>query len=149
MANPVFGCPRRSCLRTTQCSLRSTCLTRAARSWLGHVPTQSAPSSTERLLSPAPAGTYRIGSGPKREVLVGVKGAKTPIRAPMVLMDESAQDIAASDLREGPCFRVQSRIGRLKLEAPMRPGQVVVLGVRPEDAAQVTPAEDQDVVEAR
>src|SRR5436190_2781785 len=69
-------------------------------------------------------------------------------RAPMVLMDESAQDIAASDLRAGPRFRVKSRIGRLKLEAPMRPGQVVVLGVRPEDAAQVTPAEDQDVVEA-
>ncbi len=50
--------------------------------------------------------------------------------APMVLVDESAQNIAASDLRPGHRLRVRSRLGRLKLEAPMRPGQVVVVGVR-------------------
>ena len=43
-------------------------------------------------------------------------------RAPMVLMDQSAQNIAASDLRPGDRLEAQSGIGRLKLAAPMRPG---------------------------
>jgi hypothetical protein len=63
-------------------------------------------------------------------------------------MNESAQNIAASDLLPGHRLRVRPGIGRLKLKAPMWPGQVVVIGVRAEDALKVTPAEDEDVVEA-
>jgi hypothetical protein len=66
----------------------------------------------------------------------------------MVLMDQSAQNVAASDLRAGLRPRVQAGMGRLKIEAPMRPGPVVVLDVGGEHALQVTPAEDEDVVEA-
>jgi hypothetical protein len=62
-------------------------------------------------------------------------------------MDQSAQNVAAPDLRPGHGPRVQSGIGRLKVEAPMRPGPVVVLDVGGEHALEVTPAEDEDVVE--
>jgi hypothetical protein len=38
-------------------------------------------------------------------------------------------------------------MGRLKVEGPMRPGPVVVLDVDADHALQVTPSEDEDVVE--
>jgi len=66
----------------------------------------------------------------------------------MVLMDQSAQNVAAPNLRPGHVPRVQSGIGRLKVEASMRPGPVVVLDEGAEHALQVTPSEDEDVVEA-
>jgi hypothetical protein len=66
----------------------------------------------------------------------------------MVLMDQSAQNVAAPNLRRGHVPRVQSGIGRLKVEASMRPGPVVVLDEGAEHALQVTPSEDEDVVEA-
>ena len=65
----------------------------------------------------------------------------------MVLVDQSAQNIAASDLRPGHGPRVQSGIGRLKVEASMRPAPVVVLNVGADHLLQVTPPEDEDVVE--
>jgi hypothetical protein len=52
----------------------------------------------------------------------------------MVLVNEPTQDIAASDRGLGHHLGVGSRIGRAKLETPMRPGSVVMLGVRAEDA---------------
>jgi hypothetical protein len=66
----------------------------------------------------------------------------------MVLMDESAENVVAADLRPGYRLGTRSGIGRLKVEAPMRSGPVVVLDVRAKDALQVAPAEDKDVVEA-
>jgi hypothetical protein len=66
---------------------------------------------------------------------VGLQNIDTTLcRAPMVLVNEPAQDIAASDRGLGHHLGVGSRIGRAKLEAPMRPGSVVMLGVRAEDA---------------
>ena len=62
-------------------------------------------------------------------------------------MDQSAQNVVAPYLRPRHGPRIQSGIGRLKVEAPMRPGPVVMLDVGPEHALQVTPAEDEDVVE--
>lgn len=66
----------------------------------------------------------------------------------MVLMDESAQNVTATDDRPGHPFGEQSGIGRLKVQAPMRPGPVVVIGVRAEHAPQVASTENEDVVEA-
>ena len=63
-------------------------------------------------------------------------------------MDQSAQNVAALYLRPRHGPRVQSGIWRLKVQAPMRPGPVVVLDVGPEQALQVTPSEDEHVVEA-
>jgi hypothetical protein len=81
-----------------------------------------------------------------------LSGSKTSTRLyaalRWLLVNEPAQDIAASDRGLGYHLGVGSRIGRAKLEAPMRPGSVVMLGVRAEDVLQVTTAEDQDVVEA-
>ena len=62
-------------------------------------------------------------------------------------MDQSAQNVAAPDLRPGHGPRVQSGIGRLKVEAQMRPGPVIVLDVGAEHALQVTASENEDVVE--
>jgi hypothetical protein len=39
-------------------------------------------------------------------------------------------------------------MGRLKVNAPMGPGSVVVLGVRAQDPLKMTLAEDKEVVEA-
>jgi hypothetical protein len=68
----------------------------------------------------------------------------------MVLVDKTAQNVAASDLRgrHHPVPGLQSRVWRLKLEAPMGPGPVVVLGVCTKDPLQVTLTEDADVIEA-
>jgi hypothetical protein len=63
-------------------------------------------------------------------------------------MDEPAEDVSPSDSRASHSFRRGSVIGRSKVDAPMRPGPVVVLGVSAKDVLQVTPAEDQHVVEA-
>lgn len=65
----------------------------------------------------------------------------------MVLMDESAENVVAADLRPGYGLGPRSRIGRSKVEATMRSGPVVVLDVRAEDALQVAPAEHEDGVE--
>ena len=61
-------------------------------------------------------------------------------------MNESAEDIAPPDPRRGrvSCKR---RIGRLKVEAPMRSRSIVVLHVFAENTQQVASAEDEDVVE--
>jgi len=63
-------------------------------------------------------------------------------------VDESPEHIPASDLPVEDLPRVESRFGRFKVEAPMRSGPVVVLGIRAEDAPQVTPPEDEDVIDA-
>lgn len=66
----------------------------------------------------------------------------------MVLMDQSAQNLTSSDDPPGRPFGGQSGIGRRKVQAPMRPGPVVMTGVRPEDALQVAWTEEEDVIEA-
>src|SRR6266540_717209 len=82
------------------------------------------------------------------EACWGPKRWRESCCTPMVLMDESAENVVAADLRPGYRLGTRSGIGRLKVEAPMRSGPIVVLGVRAEDALQVAPAEDKDVVEA-
>src|SRR6266545_6367521 len=77
----------------------------------------------------------------------GPKRRRESCRAPMVLMDESAENVAAADLRPGYRLGTRSGVGRLKIEAAMRSDPVVVLGVRTEDALQVASTEDEDVVE--
>lgn len=62
-------------------------------------------------------------------------------------MDQSAQNVAAPYLRPRHGLRMQSGIWRLKVQAPMRPGPGVVLDVGAEHVLQVTPSEDEDVVE--
>lgn len=80
--------------------------------------------------------------------LSGSKRSTRSRRAPMVLMHESAQNVTATDDRPGRLLGGQSGIGRLKVQAPMRPGPVVMIGVRTEDALQVASTKDEDVVEA-
>ena len=63
-------------------------------------------------------------------------------------MNEPAEEIPPSDSRASYCFHRASGIGRSKVNAPVRPGPVVVLGVRVQDTLQMAPAEDQYVVEA-
>ena len=63
-------------------------------------------------------------------------------------MNEPAEDISPSDSRASHSFRGGSGIRRSKVEAPVRPCPVVVLGVRMQDTLQMAPAEDQHVVEA-
>jgi hypothetical protein len=63
-------------------------------------------------------------------------------------MNEPAEDVSPSDSRASYSFRRGGVIRRSKVDAPMRPGPVVVLGVRVQDVLQVAPAEDQHVVEA-
>jgi hypothetical protein len=65
----------------------------------------------------------------------------------MVLVDESAQNVAPTDRRASDPFHRGRRIRWIKIEASVRSSAVVVLGIRAEDALQVTPAEDEDVVE--
>jgi len=92
--------------------------------------------------------------GSKNRAVAGERGCWGPKRwresccTPMVLMDESAENVVAADLRPGYRLGTRSGIGRLKVEAPMRSGPIVVLGIRAKDALQVAPAEDKDVVEA-
>ena len=62
-------------------------------------------------------------------------------------MDESAEDVPSVNSHLGGS-RESGGIGRTKVDAPVRPGTVVVLGVRVQDALQMTPAENQHVVEA-
>jgi hypothetical protein len=61
---------------------------------------------------------------------------------------ESLEHIPASDLPVGDCPRVESGFGRFKIQAPMRSGPAAMLDIRGEGAFYVTPAEDEDVVEA-
>src|SRR6266511_3467811 len=75
------------------------------------------------------------------EACWGPKRWRESCCTPMVLMDESAENVVAADLRPGYRLGTRSGIGRLKVEAPMRSGPIVVLGVRAEDALQVAPAE--------
>jgi len=56
-------------------------------------------------------------------------------------MNEPAEDVSPSDSRASHSFRRGSVIRRSKVDAPMRPGPVVALGVRVQDVLQVTPAE--------
>ena len=66
---------------------------------------------------------------------VGLQNIDTTLcRAPMVLVNEPAQDIVASDRGSWTPPRSWIPNRRAKLEAPMRPGSVVMLGVRAEDA---------------
>ena len=68
--------------------------------------------------------------------------------AALVLVDEPAEDVSPPDSRASHSLRTGSRIRRSKVDAPVRPGPVVVLGVRVQDTLQMAPAEDQYVVEA-
>jgi hypothetical protein len=61
-------------------------------------------------------------------------------------VDESSEHIAASDLPAECLPRFESRLGRFKIEAPMRSGAVVVLRVRAEYTLQLSPAEHEDVI---
>jgi hypothetical protein len=79
--------------------------------------------------------------------LLGPKRWRESCRAAMVLMDESAENVAAADLRPGYRLGTRSGVGRLKVRAAMRSDPVVVLRVRAEDALQVASTEDEDVVE--
>jgi hypothetical protein len=82
---------------------------------------------------------------------MAVSGSKIPSRVtprPLVLVDESIEDIAPADPHPSGSLGSGFGIGRKKVNAPARPGPVVVIGVRGEDAQQVAPAEDQHVVEA-
>jgi hypothetical protein len=63
-------------------------------------------------------------------------------------MNEPAEDVSPSDSRANHSFRRDRVIRRSKVDAPVRPGPIVVFGVRVQDVLQVTPAEDQQVVEA-
>jgi hypothetical protein len=63
-------------------------------------------------------------------------------------MYEPAEDLSPSDSRASCSFHRGSGVRRSKIDAPVWPGPVVVLGVCGEDAFQVTPSEDEDVVEA-
>jgi hypothetical protein len=63
-------------------------------------------------------------------------------------MNEPAEDVSPWDWRVSHSFRRGSGIRRSKVNAPVRPGTVVVLAVRVEDTLQMTPAGEQDVVEA-
>src|SRR6266545_1089594 len=102
------------------------------------------PTSTARTLSSGSGGGHREKPWSRSRLPrslflaldpVGLQNIDTTLcRAPMVLVNEPAQDIAASDRGLGHHLAVGSRIGRAKLEAPMRPGSVVMLGVRAEDA---------------
>ncbi len=83
---------------------------------------------------------------------------RAPCRAPksgvpscrdsLVLVDESAEDVPSVNWHLGGSRESGRGIGRTKVDAPVRPGPVVVLSVRVQDALKMTPAEDQHVVEA-
>jgi hypothetical protein len=62
-------------------------------------------------------------------------------------MEESAQDIRPTDPRASDRFHRGRAIRWMQTDSSMRSRAVVVLGVRIEDALQVTPANDEDVVE--
>jgi len=63
-------------------------------------------------------------------------------------MNEPAEDVSPSNSRVGAPSAEAAGTRRSKVNAPVRPGPVVVLGVRLQDTLQVTPAEHEDVVEA-
>jgi hypothetical protein len=62
-------------------------------------------------------------------------------------VDESAKDVPSVNSHLCGSREPRRGIGRTKVDVPVRPGPVV-LGVRVQDALQMTPAEDQQVVEA-
>jgi hypothetical protein len=90
-----------------------------------------------------PCGRTRSVEGKIRECSARLEAAdgrvsasKTSTRSrrvPMVLVDESAQNIPEAHSWPGHRLRDQTGVGRLKVEAPMRSRLVVVLGVRAED----------------
>ena len=66
---------------------------------------------------------------------VGVQNADTSsCRTPFVLMNESAEDVSPADPLAIGSLGSGRGIGRTKVDAPVRPGQIVVLCVRAEDA---------------
>ena len=67
---------------------------------------------------------------------------------PLVLVDEPAEDGPPPDPRASDPLRGRSRIRWTKLERPVWSLPVVVLGIDRKDSLQVTPAEDQDVIQA-
>jgi hypothetical protein len=80
--------------------------------------------------------------------LVGRQKMTRSSRSSVVLVNEPAEDVAPTDPRVSDSFGRRSGVGWLKLKGPVRSCLVVVLGVDSEEAAQMAPAEDQDVVQA-
>ena len=80
-----------------------------------------------------------------------MKGARTPIplRCGLVLVYEPAQDVAADDSSSAVLRSSVSRpLGRLELQAAVRPVPVVVGGVDVYDAFEMPSAAHQHPVEA-
>ncbi len=67
---------------------------------------------------------------------------------PLVLVDESAEDIVATEVRGTEVFRWRQAIECRKVEAAMWPRPVVMLSVGAKNVQQVAPSEDEEVVEA-
>jgi hypothetical protein len=63
-------------------------------------------------------------------------------------MNEPAEVVSPLDCRASHSFPRCRRVRHSKIDAPVRPGPVVVLNVVAKDPARVAPAEDEDVVEA-
>jgi hypothetical protein len=75
----------------------------------------------------------------------------TSSRCPLVLVDQSAEDLATTHLRKGRRTRwvtTHRRDGRAQAETAMRAVLVVVLDVAVQNANKVLAAEDQEVVQA-
>ena len=63
-------------------------------------------------------------------------------------MHETAKDVPPADPHPVGSLEAWCGIGWMQGETSMRPGPVVMLGVRTEDVLQVTPTRNQHVVEA-
>jgi GrpB-like predicted nucleotidyltransferase (UPF0157 family) len=96
-----------------------------------HAYTSAKVPFTWKVIAKADEWAQSIGWEPgpsKRVTCWGPKRWLESCRAPMVLMDGSAENVAAADLRPGYRLGTRSWVGRLKVEAAMRSDQVVVLG---------------------
>src|SRR6266536_313084 len=99
--------------------------------------------------SPSSKAIFDDLTGVSATASVGVQNPEPRSRGdPLVLVDEPAEDGAPPDPRASDPFRGRSRIRWTKLERPVWSLPVVVLDVRAEDVLQVTPTEDQDVIQA-
>jgi hypothetical protein len=93
-------------------------------------------------------GCARILQGLPSTCLWGTNSATRSRRSPLVLVDEPAEDVAPPDHRTTDLFDESGAIKWIEIKGSMRSASVVMLCERDEDALQVTPAEDKDVVEA-
>jgi hypothetical protein len=66
----------------------------------------------------------------------------------MVLVDEPFRTSRRRSAVPGHGLRVQLGIRRLKAEVPMRSRPIALLGIRAEDTLEMTPTEDEDVIQA-